>query len=104
METRLFNVAPELGLVEKWHYDESTDTAIIESVQDVEQILDANRNAYNETDERARYKDGAHMVARIPLVVLQDLKKRGIADDPAAMRKWLNDPENKYFRTRPGRV
>lgn len=104
METRLFNTIPEFGIVEKWHYDEATDTAHIESVQDVESVLELNRSEFNATDERARYRDGAHPVARIPLVVLQELRKQGIADDPARMRKWLNDPENRYFRTRPGVV
>jgi hypothetical protein len=104
MEKRLFERNDALGITEYWHYDEDTDTAHIEAVQDVEQILDVNRAAYNATDERARYGDGVHLVARIPLVVLQELRKQGIASDPAAMKKWLNDPENKYFRTRPGRV
>jgi hypothetical protein len=43
-------------------------------------------------------------VASIPLSVFYDLKQKGIVDDPAAMKKWLNDSENKFFRTRPGRV
>jgi hypothetical protein len=32
------------------------------------------------------------------------LKKDGIIDDPSAMKRWLNDPDNRFFRTRPGRV
>ena len=104
METRLFSRNDTFGITEYWHYDEDKDTAHIEAVQDVEAVLEANRNAFNATDERARYGDGVHLVARIPLVVLQELRKRGIDKDPAAMRKWLNDPENRYFRTRPGQV
>lgn len=104
METRHFNSIPEFGIVETWHYDEANDTATIHTVQDVEAVLELNKAQFNATDERARYKDGAHHVARIPLAVLQDLRKRGIADDPARMRQWLNDPENRYFRVRPGVV
>jgi hypothetical protein len=33
-----------------------------------------------------------------------ELKQQGIIDDPKALRRWLNDPDNRYFRTRPGRV
>jgi hypothetical protein len=33
-----------------------------------------------------------------------DLKKKGILDDQVALKRWLNDPENRYFRTRPGQV
>lgn len=104
IETRLFNVMPEFGIVEKWHYDDENDTATIETVQDAEGIIEANKAVYATVDERARYGDGVHHVARIPLAVLADLKKKGIADDPAAMKRWLNDPENKFFRVRPGRV
>jgi len=43
-------------------------------------------------------------VASIPLNVYYDLKRRGIADDPKAMKKWLNDPDNRVFRTREGTV
>ena len=38
------------------------------------------------------------------MVVYYDLKNKGILDDPKAIKKWLNDPENKYFRTREGTV
>jgi hypothetical protein len=34
--------------------------------------------------------------------VYYDLKRRGIADDPAALKKWLNDGDNRVFRTREG--
>jgi hypothetical protein len=104
METRLFNVMPEFGIVEKWHYDEQNDVAHIESIQNPTAIIEGNKAVFNATDEHARYGDGVHHVARIPLVVLQDLKKRGIADDPKRLKAWLNDPENRFFRVRPGRV
>jgi hypothetical protein len=43
-------------------------------------------------------------VASIPLSVLYDLKARGIADDPKKMKAWLNDPDNRAFRTRDARI
>ena len=43
-------------------------------------------------------------VASIPLTVYYDLKQKGILDDQAAMKKWLNDPDNELFRTRKGKV
>ena len=43
-------------------------------------------------------------VASIPLSLYFDLKKKGIADDPVAMKRWLNDPDQRFFRTRPGRL
>lgn len=104
METRIFSVMPEFGIVEKWHYDEAGDTATIETIQDAEAIVEGNKALFNQIDERARYGDGLHHVARIPLAVLADLRKRGIAQDPKRLKAWLNDSENRFFRVRPGQV
>jgi hypothetical protein len=32
------------------------------------------------------------------------MKAEGKIDDEAYMKKWLNDPDNKFFRVRPGKV
>jgi hypothetical protein len=45
-----------------------------------------------------------HKVASIPMTLFYDLKKQGIIDDPARLKAWLNNPDNRFFRTRPGRV
>lgn len=43
-------------------------------------------------------------VGEIPLHVWMQLKDEGIAQDPQRLRKWLNDPDNRFFRTYEGRV
>jgi hypothetical protein len=48
-------------------------------------------------------------VASIPLTVIDQLNRKGIMRGFAVIndkefRKFLNDPENRFFRTRPGRV
>jgi hypothetical protein len=103
MITKHFESVPEFGIHRIWHYDESTDTATIESRQDHSNILEANKTDFNAVDERARYGEMTK-VASIPLVILQDLKTKGILDDQTAFKKWLDDPENRYFRTRPGKL
>lgn len=47
-----------------------------------------------------------HMVkaGEIPLQVWMKLKQEGIAQDPKRLRAWLNDPDNRYFRTYDGNV
>jgi hypothetical protein len=52
---------------------------------------------------RERWGDG-QLVARIPNVVMDDLIHKGIAQDNSAFRRWLNDPTNKVFRLREGKV
>lgn len=75
----------------------------METVQNVTPYIEAAKNSFNNTDERARWGDIAH-VARIPVTVYHHLKKSGIADDPKRMKTWLNDRDNRLFRMRAGRV
>jgi hypothetical protein len=77
---------------------------IIEQRQEAQDIKDLNRAMYNAMDERTRWADNHNKVASLPLVVFFELKRKGILDDQKAFRKWLNDSDNRYFRTRPGRV
>lgn len=101
MTEKIFDIDPLSGIKSVWHYDDATDTAFIEKRQDVTAIVEANKAAMNE--DRGRYSEW-NKVATIPLGVYYDLKMKGIADDPVAFKKWLNDPDNRYFRTRAGRV
>jgi hypothetical protein len=43
-------------------------------------------------------------IGEIPLQVWMRLKDEGIANDPRALRKWLNDYDNRFFKTYQGRV
>jgi hypothetical protein len=91
------------GITQVFHPSIDGDTYILENVQDAEDIVETNRALKNLYDERTPFAD-MERVASIPLVVYMDLEKRGIIDDDAAFRKWLNDKDNEFFRTRPGRI
>ena len=68
-------------------------------MQDSTKIIEANKRSYNDVTG----KFGNHAkVASIPLSVYYELKKQGIADDPTALKKWLNQSDNQAFRTRSG--
>ena len=78
----------------------------LEETRDAEDIVEMNKAAYASIDERSRW-GRINRVASIPLVLFFDLWKKGYfrgnklsKDD----KKWLNDNENRFFRTRPGRV
>ena len=81
---------------------------VIRDEQNVAPILEANKASYNQIDERARWGDGAR-VAEIPNSVIADLNVKGIMRgfavvDQKRMKAFLNDPANRFLRTRPGRV
>ena len=101
---RFFDYDEDLGILETFHYDPATDTFVIKAVQDVGDIVETNKAVYNSFDERANWKGEWHQVASMPLVVAQDLMQRGIFADTKELEKWLADPDNRFFRTRPGRL
>jgi len=42
--------------------------------------------------------------AEIPMAIVGQMMREGSWGDPAAMRKWLNDPANAAFRITGGRA
>ena len=103
MDNKIFDVNPELGITRTWHYNDETDEATIQTQQDVTAIVEENKNEFNQVDERAKWGEFSR-VASIPLSLYYELKKDGKLEDQAYMKRWLNDPENRHFRTRPGEV
>lgn len=100
---KLFDANPELGITRFWHYDEEKDEATIQTQQDVSAIIEENKQEFNLVDERARWGEWTR-VASIPLSLYYQLKAEGKLDDQAYMKRFLNDPENRHFRVRPGKV
>jgi hypothetical protein len=87
------------------------DNVIIETRQDVTDIIEDNNNQRKYTDKRTRWGDDLfdNKIASIPLTVFDELNKRGIVRgfqviDQKAFKKFLNDPDNRVFRTREGIV
>jgi hypothetical protein len=98
-----FDTNKELGITRTWHYDEDKDEATIQTQQDVTDVIEENKNEFNQIDERAKWGE-FNKVASIPLSLYYELKAMGKLDDQAYMKRWLNDPDNRHFRTRPGEV
>ena len=102
-DKKIFDVNPELGITRTWHYDAEKDEATIQTQQDVTAIIEENKDEFNQVDERARWGEWSR-VASIPLSLYYQMKAEGKLDDEAYMKRWLNDPENRHFRVRPGQV
>jgi len=104
MDKRLFDFDPISGSKKIWHYDGDTDEAIIETVVDATKLVETNKAMFNSYDERANWKGDMHLVASVPMELYMKWKAEGKLDDQAFMKRWLNSPENRLFRTRPGEV
>lgn len=92
----------------KYHYDELEDKLIIEKVQDVEPILEANKKALNEDNNFT--SEVFNHVARIPIVCIEKwcnekgIKYNEFMGDTNLLKLFLNDPDNKFLRTKAGRI
>lgn len=100
---RILDADPETGVIELFHYDPDTERVVIETRHDVTDIIEHNKCIANEFTSLDRWGDMTR-VASIPMSLYMEMKKQGIIDDQAAMKRWLNDPDNRFFRTRPGVV
>jgi hypothetical protein len=81
--------------------DSETGLPLITYTQDIKPIIEANkRRSSNFTGTN---KDDFTHVASIPNVVVQRLMQTGIWYDEDAMNAWLDDPDNRFFRTDGGR-
>jgi len=103
MAKRLFSHDPTFGVTKYWHWDEMTDEVGIETVQDVEPLLERNKRLQNEQTSLDRWGDGK-VVASIPMVEYAKLLAENRIRDQAYLRRWLNSSENRRYRTRLGRV
>jgi hypothetical protein len=68
--------------------------------QDIRERLSINKALQNEDRP---YNEGQR-VASVPTVVWEKLVREGIANDTKRLKKWLNDPDNRAFRTRLGAI
>jgi hypothetical protein len=89
-------------------YADGEGGLIIKTSQDVSAIIEQNKREYAETDNHARWGEWSK-IGSIPLVVIQDLNQKGILRgfavvDQKKFKEWLNNPDNRHFRTRAGRV
>ena len=91
-----------LGTKTVFHYDHAAEEFYIEDVEDVHGTLEENKGL-SQLDT-GNWQADRHHVAQIPEVVWADLVKRGIAQDDKALLRWLDDPDNRLFRTKHGRL
>lgn len=113
MRSRILSEDPASGMRRIHHYDETTEDVVIETVMDVEPIIEHNKALRQFNDhkfgglkfDRQKF---AHHVRAIPLHIWYDLKRKGILGgnlsaptilDEKALTKWANDSDNSAWKT-----
>jgi hypothetical protein len=91
-------ILEQTGTMQKSLVDED-DKLIAVSRQDVSPVIESVKRRR----EEAMSKD-FKPVAEIPDIIVEQMMRDGSWNDPAAIRRWLNDPQNECFRIWKGRV
>ena len=90
-------------------HNDDNGNVVIATEQDVTDIIEQNKREYNANNGAWGGDILDNKIASIPMTVIDDLNKKGIMRgfdvlDQKLFRKWLNDPDNRFFRTRQGRI
>jgi len=86
------------GTLQKMHIT-NDQKLIFESTVQIDDLAERNKFDRDNLSRNEKLPDGMVRVASLPMLIYQDLKKRGILDDKAALRKWLQTEEARPFRT-----
>ena len=87
-------------------HEHNDGSVTFDTVQDVEPILEYNKMMMNEYgDKLTPGKRGTwHKVASVPVTVWEQWlldTDNAIQKDKKLLNKYLNDPDNRFFRTSP---
>lgn len=103
---RLFDEDPLVGTRTYFEpLNEEGDFRLV-TQQDHEPFMQDALDERNMHESKAtrKWRGEMHKVASVPMPVMMELMRKGIAFDQKEFRKWLNAPENVVFRTKPGKV
>lgn len=95
---RLFDNDPVTRTTQNFHVEDD-DSFIIEAKQDVTDIAEMTQAEFREASRNFR-KGNFHKVGSIPLNIVADLQKQGIWQDDAALMQWLENPDNRKWKTK----
>lgn len=99
----LFEYDALTDTTQKFYWDPVTERFTITDVQRVDDLLDMNQ-ALRNTDAKANKSSMMRRVASVPLNIYMELKQKGIIDDPKKLREWLNNSDNRAWRTNDMKV
>lgn len=107
MSRRLLDHDPLTGVSEYHSFDPAADRTVIETVQDVEPILEQNKALQNSDDAGWSPTRDLRRAARIPdIIILKWRIEEGIdvfdPDHWPAVKRKLNSSEYLWLRSAPG--
>ncbi len=91
------------------HFDDAADQITFNTVEDAQPVVDANKRKFNDYgDKLTPGKMGEwHHAARIPPTVWAQWVREtngAILKDRKLLARYLNDPDNKFFKVSPTNI
>lgn len=91
-----------------FHFDQHTGMVTIEEQQDVTGIVEGNKRLQN--TDYAKPTDEVRLEGRIPHTIYAEMQMRwrrnqtSWEDRQTELRNWMNNPDNRLFRTSTRKV
>ena len=91
------------------HFDDAADEITFNTVEDAQPVVDANKRKFNDYgDKLTPGKMGEwHHAARIPPTIFEQWIREtngAILKDQKLLARYLNDPDNKFFKVAPTNI
>lgn len=88
---------------------DTNDNAVIKQEEDLTPYLEQNKAEYNQSTSTWSSNPLGNKIASIPNIVIDQLNKDGIMQgfqviDKKRFYQWLNNPDNRFFRTKQGKI
>jgi hypothetical protein len=98
IEKSLISSNPLTGAFTELAFDDATGEIHLINGQDITAIIESNKRSLAEPRFRKLNEDWRR-VANIPMQLYMQMERSGLANDEAALKRWLNDADNRLFRT-----
>lgn len=105
--SEFFDYDPDTGIAQYFDYDEESGNAVIHSVQDIQPFLDHTKSLRNDEGlSKKGIKEDWWLYAKIPPIVIMQLRKKGIdvfnKDHESRVFKEINE-NYPYLKCTVGR-
>ena len=90
-------------------HDRDDGGIVIATTQDVTDIVEKNKKEYNQSSTTWGNDIFDNKIASIPMTVIDELNRKGVMRgfhvlDQKKFKEFLNHPDNRFFRTKQGRI
>lgn len=96
---KLLDYNPISRVAHVWHWDEATEETVITSEQNLDDLFSVNNLLANEQGKRFNRGEEGTLVAKVPMSLFSEWSRTGKLLDQKYLFRWLNDIDNRRFRT-----